>query len=320
MNHFKYISSTALTVAMLSLASTSNADTVMELDEARASFVGDWDDSTTYDGWYGTEYRYAEGGGTADTATFQSPTTIDSTGAWCIYSRWTEANNRSTMARYQVFDGGILRGTFFANQQIDGGSWRRLGCVTLTRGQFSEVVLQDTGVAAGDKIVADGVRWVKENIDKFEINDEPGIEYNSSTAATSVSTLSTCNSYSNIRSVTVSPPRSPSTGYIVVRASGQAALTATDQSIGLGIDDSSGGSTLDSRQWRLENTADEVAMANYENRRAFFIQHVYTVSPGTGTSYPSSRTFYFKGCRESSSATGTIYPDHFTAEYFPTRY
>ena len=141
--------------------------------------------------------------------------------------------------------------------------------------------------------------------DALSIDDEPGIEWNSSTATTNVNSLATCNSYTNIRSVTVSPPPSATTSYVVVRATGQAALTAEDQSVGLGIDDSSAGTTLDSRQWRLENNTDEVASANYENRRTFAIQHVYTVAASQS---PTGRHLLFQGMSRKWQRDGNDLP------------
>jgi hypothetical protein len=98
--------------------------------------------------------------GTVDTARFMTQIAITSTATWCIQARWTNGSNRTTAAQYQVFDGPTLRATFTANQQVNGGAWRHLGCVKLTAGNTGEVRISNAGVSTSNIVVADGVRWV----------------------------------------------------------------------------------------------------------------------------------------------------------------
>jgi hypothetical protein len=145
---------------LVGLSAQVNSEVVMDSDDNSATLTGTWAQTSTPPSFYGSDFAAAQGKGSADTARFFSPRPITSTGTWCIQARWTAGPTRTTSARYQVFDGATSRGTFIANQQINGGAWRRLGCVTLTAGKTGEVRLSDTGVLATNIVVADGVRWV----------------------------------------------------------------------------------------------------------------------------------------------------------------
>jgi hypothetical protein len=149
-------------VILIGLSTQANSEVVLDSDDNSATLTGTWTQAKTDSGFYGNDYATAQGAGTADTARFFSPRTITSTGIWCIQARWTSGPTRTTLAKYQVYDGTTLRNTFTVNQQLNGGAWRRLGCVTLTAGKTGEVRLSDTGVLAANIVVADGVRWVWE--------------------------------------------------------------------------------------------------------------------------------------------------------------
>jgi hypothetical protein len=138
------------------------SEVVLDADDDTATLTGAWTQSSGSPGYYGLDYATAVGGGAAATARFLSPRPITTSGTWCIQARWTSGANRSAAAQYRVFDGSTARSTFTVNQKINGGAWRRLGCVNLTAGNTSEVRLSDAGSAAGTLVVADGVRWVWE--------------------------------------------------------------------------------------------------------------------------------------------------------------
>ncbi|NOT54569.1 MAG: hypothetical protein HOP18_08195 [Deltaproteobacteria bacterium] len=152
----------AIILVLVGISVQAHGEVVLDSDDNAATFVGAWIQATTSVGFYGTDFATATGGGTADSARFFSPRPITTTGSWCIQARWTTGAARTTAAQYQVFDGTTLRATFTVNQQINGGAWRRLGCVYLTAGRIGEVRLIDTGVVAPSVVVADGVRWVWE--------------------------------------------------------------------------------------------------------------------------------------------------------------
>lgn len=158
MKLFSYLA----TMIFFGFSVPSVAQVVMETDDNAATLAGTWTQSNTIPGFYGNDFAIAQGGGTADMARFFSKKPISSTGSWCVEARWTAVANRTTAAAYQVYDGATLRNTFKVNQRLNGGVWLPLGCVTLTAGKTSEVRLTDSGLAASDYVVADGVRWVWE--------------------------------------------------------------------------------------------------------------------------------------------------------------
>ena len=156
----KWGSRLAILMMVTGLSAQAHGEVVLDTDDNAAVFTGTWTRSTAGVGFYGTDFAFAQGGGSADTARFMTQIPITSTATWCIQARWTIGSNRTTAARYQVFDGPTLRGTFTVNQQVNGGAWRRLGCVKLTAGNTGEVRVSNTGVPSSSIVVADAVRWV----------------------------------------------------------------------------------------------------------------------------------------------------------------
>lgn len=150
----------AIIIILVGVSVPAHSEVVLDSDDNAATFAGTWTQTTSGIGFYGTDFATAPGGGTADMARFFTPRPITTTGTWCIQARWTTGAARTTAAQYQVFDGTTPRATFTVNQQINGGAWRRLGCVFLTTGKTGEVRLIDTGVVPPSIVVADGVRWV----------------------------------------------------------------------------------------------------------------------------------------------------------------
>ena len=150
----------AIIVILVGISVQADGAVVLDSDDDVATYVGAWTQAIYGVGFYGTDVATAPGGGAADMARFFTPRVITTTGTWCIQARWTTGPGRTTAAQYQIFDGPTPRATFTVNQQINGGAWRRLGCVPLTAGRIGEVRLVDTGVAAPSIVVADGVRWV----------------------------------------------------------------------------------------------------------------------------------------------------------------
>lgn len=150
----------AIIMMLVGISVQAHSEVVLDSDDNAAIFAGTWTQTTSGVGFYGTDFAVAQGGGSAESARFFTPRAISTTGTWCIQARWTTGVNRTTAARYQIFDGPVLRATVIINQQRNGGAWQRLGCVPLTVGRRGEVRLIDTGVVAPGVVVADGVRWV----------------------------------------------------------------------------------------------------------------------------------------------------------------
>ena len=105
-------------------------DSMMDVDNHSAAFVGDWGYSTNKILYYGDDYRYAYGGGGTKTATWTTNEYTDGYpyGYWKVFARWTTASNRYTAAVYNVYEvtstGQTYRGSCTVNQQTNGGEWR----------------------------------------------------------------------------------------------------------------------------------------------------------------------------------------------------
>lgn len=138
--------------------------------------------------------------------------------------------------------------------------------------------------------------------------DEPGVEYVSGTSSANINGLAVCNTFTNVRIVTLV---APAAGYVVVMATGVIEDPTLAQFVRVGIDDASGGTTIDSSIYhRYESSVS----TGYQDYKDFAMQHVYNVAAG-------SKTYYLKACRESASATsGFVDTDQFVVMYFPTRY
>jgi len=296
----------SVVAGVLLIATASGAETIMETDDNAAQLAGTWTNSKATLLWYGDDYAVAQGGGTADVAIFTAPRPSDETGTWCVDARWTAAPNRSTAARYRIYDGferfgAPLVGTVNVNQRVNGGAWQRLACVPLTGGVLSQVLLDDSGVPTGNFVVADAVRWVKDGI-------SPGIEFHHDVMVRNLSTIVTCTgSVTTLDSVTLTLPAA---GFVLVQTTGEAVLTTALQRVVVGIQPIIPG-TGDSDVSLVVSSGDVGNAAT--RRRAWSLQRVY---PVTG---PGTQTFSVTSCRDAL-ATGSIIPSDLVATYFPKRY
>lgn len=291
--------------------SVDGCPAVEEVDNNAASFTGTWYTSTQRLLYYGDNYRFAQGsGGAAVTASATFTSTVDTEvdGEYSVYARWAVDPNRCTTARYRIYDGATLRGTVTRDLTANGGAWRRLGTYRFTPNSTPSVIVDNAGCPVSKFIIADGIRWVQEDVDRNAIVDEPGIEWAESGSVTNAGVGECGNpSWQVLRTITLSIPRS---GFVLVQASGIVVNTLSGQYFRVGIDNSSTGKLIDSLAPYMENESDETGV--WENEDRYAISNVYTVSAGT-------YSYYLKGCR-SEFAAGNIQWGDFTAIYFPTRY
>ena len=290
-------------------------DAIMDVDDNAASFVGSWGTSSVRILYYGDDYAFAAGSGggaTTASATFTTAQTADITGQYHVYVRWTAGNMRATSAVYRIRDNlGNSLGSCTKDQRFNGGAWQFCDNVTLTAGRRGVVVLGNENEPTNRFVCADAVRFVRQSWDDGNLVGvrKAGVEWNVR-GTRNIADLSTSTSTrTNLISKSIVAP-SGGTGYVIVQASGWAILSTADRQVNLCIDDSSGGSACDSYIAYLEVNTDEAASGNYENRKAFHLQEVYSISSGT------TRTYYLKAARESG-ATGTIAWNDFVLIYVP---
>jgi hypothetical protein len=110
------------------------------------------------------------------------------------------------------------------------------------------------------------------------------------------STLSTCDTYTNLSTLGLTVPRA---GFVVVTASGIYSPTLADKYVRVCIADTSAGSSCDSWSPVLESTS--ANFTGYGAEKRYTLQKWYYVStPGT------TKWVYLKACKEAG-ATGTLF-------------
>jgi RHS repeat-associated protein len=123
---------------------------VVDNTDAGASATGTWPESTGAPGYLGANYATHAAGTGASAFTWSLP--VAQAGSYDIYARWTASANRATNATYAVAtaSGSV---TVSVNQQVNGGSWQRLGTFALAAGSAT-VTLTDQ---ANGYVIADAV-------------------------------------------------------------------------------------------------------------------------------------------------------------------
>jgi hypothetical protein len=318
-----FISLLALGFLLQGVTLWADDDAIMDVDNNAAAFFGFWGTSTNKILFYGDNYRWALGAGRnvstpTRTATFTTARVADITGLYEVYVRWTRGNDREESAVYRIYDGSTatFRGSCSHNQTLNGGAWNYCATVTLTAGNRGIVVLGNEFTDTNEVVIADGVRFVRTSFDSDNLVGvdlrQAGLDWVTKNSRGIADISTSTASRTNLTFDSITAP-SGGTGYVIVKASGWAQLTSADRQVSLCIDNASGGSGCDSHVHYLENNTDEVNSANFENRKEFSIQEVYSIAGGT------TATYYLKAARESG-ATGTIVWDDFVLLYVPRFY
>lgn len=135
-----------------------NPDLDAIVDNPDASFSGSWSTGTSAAGHWGDDYRFVDTGGTGtNTATWSfSP---DEQGYYDIFVYYPSGSNRSTEAGFTVESAGGSD-LVTINQQVNGGTWVKLGSWWLEPYETYSVVLDDAE-PSGFVVIADAVRWTK---------------------------------------------------------------------------------------------------------------------------------------------------------------
>lgn len=301
------------TVPGICLAGWNDDDTIRDVDDSKTTASGTWNQSTFLPCAIGGAYKYTFGS-SGQTITFETERTTDTSGYYTVYARWTAHANRNNEARYRIYDGNTLKATKIVDQREDGCNWRYLATVYLTSGRKAKVVLDPNTASASEATIADAVRFVRQTWDSgdvrtlydYNIADEPGIDYLNDGHFTESYFSTSSSSLTNVRSVSLTAPTS---GYVVVTATGHIDFNASDKFLALCLADSPGGSSCDNRKHFLGAYS---ASATSADQQDFAMTYVYSVSSGT-------KTYYLKGYKESGSDFD-LYVDSFTAMFFPTKY
>ncbi|MGH7213772.1 MAG: hypothetical protein ACREIT_03290 [Tepidisphaeraceae bacterium] len=91
------------------------------VDNAAATFAGDWGTSTAVAGYYGNNFRHDLNTGKGNKSATFTPT-LASAGTYRVYARWTANPNRATNTPIDIaHTAGVS--TVTVHQQLDGGAW-----------------------------------------------------------------------------------------------------------------------------------------------------------------------------------------------------
>jgi hypothetical protein len=161
-------------VAVLSTAARA---TVVYVDDAdpQTKLTRGWYCSNATAGYNGTGYSL-NNQVPGPTATFTPD--LATTQTWSVYARWTDGINRSANVPYTVnYAGGSQ--TVYVNQQINGGTWQKLGDFTFNAGTGGSVFLNSAGTTG--YVIADAVAFGHDLGGRPIINSAPFTAYASST-------------------------------------------------------------------------------------------------------------------------------------------
>jgi hypothetical protein len=135
--------------------SPTPAPLILDNNQAGVTYSGTWTVATSATNKYGSDYRYASSGTTAE-ATYSF--TLPAPGQYSVAVWYPNGSNRANNAPHRV-DHATGATTYNVNQQINGGQWVVLG--THTFGTTGAVVIRCTG-ANPSVVMADAIRlsWV----------------------------------------------------------------------------------------------------------------------------------------------------------------
>ncbi len=154
----------------------SQAVVVDNVETQDISTVGTWATSTSGSGYEGDNHQYNAAGTGADTFTWNIA--IPEAGAYNVYAKYVQGDNRITDAEYTIThkDGTA---TVTKNQQQNGGTWILLGKYNFD--QSGSVKLSDKTVAhsgqTGFVVSADAVK-VEKDLTGIPDNESKDFQYN----------------------------------------------------------------------------------------------------------------------------------------------
>jgi hypothetical protein len=240
---------------------------------------------------------------------------LDVSGYYTVFARWVVDPNRTTGAPYQIFK-NIADATPIAtvtrNQEVNGGEWRVLGTYFFYTGNVPKVVLGNNCVteANGANVIADAVRWVKENIDAGDTVDEPGIDWNRNDGSVTIAS----DSYASPTTVISQSITCPRGGYVLAMANGQSNLEANSAISHSFINYSlSTATSWDSNYSQITGTFNYIAGGGE--------YMPFSLSRIDNCSSTQTITYYLVAYRgDNASPTASVSKPTINLLYFPTHY
>src|SRR5947209_16832866 len=118
---------------LVSLAPPALADEIV-VDDASVGVVikGEWAQSASTAGFFGSGYRYRSAGDGSGTVTWPLPTSAVA-GTYEVSARWTSGPNRASNATYVVTHAAGSM-SVSVDQRTNGGGWQSLGTFAFSPG------------------------------------------------------------------------------------------------------------------------------------------------------------------------------------------
>lgn len=141
------------------------------VDNADAIFTGSWT-TETLSGTYDGNHRYASTVTGSPTATATFTPNLPAAGNYSVWVwyRTSGAGTTTTDARITVNHSGGST-TWTQNQQRDGFTWKYIGTYHFNAGTGGSVVIDNQSSVAGNRVIADAVRFGGGMGDMFDPND-----------------------------------------------------------------------------------------------------------------------------------------------------
>jgi endoglucanase len=122
-------------------------------EAANVVATGTWTNSTSTNGYFGTNYLN-DGNTAKGTKSFSFKPPITASGNYLVYARWTSGTNRATNVPIDIVKADTTVSTVSVNQQAGGSQWNLLGTYSLNPANC-EVVIRTT--STNGYVIADSV-------------------------------------------------------------------------------------------------------------------------------------------------------------------
>jgi beta-glucanase (GH16 family) len=130
--------------------------TVDNVTTANVAKVGNWVNSTTNTGYYGSNYAHDDNMAKGTKSfSFVPPLTAD--GEYLVYARWAAASNRASNVPIDIRSADTSVSTVTVNQKVDGAQWNLLGVYDLAVVN-AQVTVRTTGTSG--YVIADAMKFI----------------------------------------------------------------------------------------------------------------------------------------------------------------
>lgn len=149
-----------MTIFVVVLNSSPPPESFLEIivdntDPEFSVLSGNWRDSTSVSGWYGSNYKTTDE--RAGTEQVKWEFQVKESGSHEVYAWWTAHSNRGTAVPYTInYEGGS--DTVLVDQEQNGGKWNLLGTYNFNAGVNYSVILTNNTTDSSNYVIADAIK------------------------------------------------------------------------------------------------------------------------------------------------------------------